>query len=369
MEVGSKQNHVEKHDIPLADLHASKRTKTATGSHRDLEERLVATEELEVDDVAELLNLLSDKDLAWGDSPRRLRSAALFLTYVSRSSHTCCAQFVSLGGLILLGEVLCEAVAALENGVGLLRPGDLEEDTGMWALACLRCLRALPLRRVPIQEGIVSSLLRLQVLHPSVNAEEAAVGSITALSRSAKDLSQQLQCKGKLSPTLSTTLSPNLSPVLSPSLPPATTSSAVSVAASESLRSKARELLAQGLLGTAEGCALADKVEEALFSLHGGATPMYRQQARMLKSNLALAGNSELRSRLLSGSLPVDKLVAMDSTALAPEALQEERRLEQERAMRQTLITRMEPIPRSDGSRQPSTPARSDGERTPKPSV
>lgn len=296
------------------------------GKHRELEERLVTTEELQAQDIPELLSLFADKSLTWSDSTRRLRSAALLLTYVTRASRSCSEEFLALGGMALLGEVLCEAVSSLENSVGLLRDCDFQEDTGMRALACLRCLHSLPLTEASIPEDINSSLLRLQVLHPTAASEDARLGGIADLSKSARELCHQWQCKsGHMTATTTTPGGGNL-------------------------RSKAAELIAQGFLGAIEGHAVAAKVEVALFSLYNGATPAYKSHARMLKSNLSLPGNAELRSRLLSGSLAVEQLVAMDSTALAPEALQQERRAEQEKAFRETVISeRPEPPVRSDG--------------------
>lgn len=321
----------------------SKRFKTNqgvdAGKHRELEERLVAAEEILAEDLPELLTLFADSTLTWSGNTRRLRSAALLFTYVASGSQSCGEEFVALGGLALLGEVLSEAVVSFENSIGLLRNGSLEEDTVMRATACLKCLQSLPLMQAPTEESVSFSLARLQVLRPGAASE--ALGSITDLSRRAREVSQQWECNKQPSATC----------VPRVTIPVATAP----------MRSKATQLIAQGLLDTKEGNAMAIKVEMALYSLHGSATHMYRQHARMLKSNLALPGNAELRSRIFSGALAVEKLVAMDSSALAPEALQEERRLEQEKAMRQTLI-KVESVPKSDGI---STPAKSDGERTP----
>jgi hypothetical protein len=319
------------------------------GKHRELEERLVAADDLQVGDLPELLTLFADRTLAWSDSTRRLRSAALLFTYVARASRSRCEEFVSLGGILLLGEVLAEAAESLDNSVGLLRRSDFDEETGMRALACLKCLRSLSLAEAPAEGEIMSSLARLQVLHPTIGSEKVMLGGIVDLSKLARDIRQKWQDKKvEASPTLAPTDSP----------------STVALVGAEPLRIKATDLIAQGLPGTVQGRLLAEKVEVALFALHGGATPMYRQQARMLKSNLSLAGNADLRARLLSGGMAVEQLVGMDSAALAPEALQEQRRAEQAKAFSQTLISAPEPVPKSDG--EPRTPAKTDGERTPR---
>ena len=51
---------------------------------------------------------------------------------------------------------------------------------------------------------------------------------------------------------------------------------------------------------------------------------MYRQHARMLRSNLGATGNAELRDSVLAGELNAEELVKRDSQSLAPEALQEQ---------------------------------------------
>lgn len=343
MEAGLRHGYlVGDHSLNAIDVHVPKRIKTSkeTRKDRELEERLVTTSQLQLYDLPDLLSSFADKSLKWSDSSRRLRAAALLLTYVTRASQSCCEEFLAWDGLVLLGEVLCNAVASLENAVGLLRDADLEEDTGLRVLACLRCLRALQLSQAPTQQDITSSLCKLQVLRPSVGTDQGALGGIADLSKQAKDLCELWQSTAN-----------------SAALP--------TQGDGGGMRSKVVELIAQGLLNMPGGRTMAAKVEVALFGLHGGATQNYRSHARMLKSNLSLAGNLELRVSILSGRLAVEQLVALDSTALAPQAMQEERRIEQQRAYRESLIPQMQPPPRSDGDR---TPARSDGEGTPKPS-
>lgn len=351
MEAGLRHGYLEgDHSLNAIDVHVPKRIKTSretrkdreleeTRKDRELEERLVTTSQLQLYDLPDLLSSFADKSLQWSDSSRRLRAAALLLTYVTRASQACCEEFLAWDGLVLLGEVLCNAVASLENAVGLLRDADLQ-DTGLRVLACLRCLRALQLSQAPTQQDITSSLCKLQVLRPSVGTDQGALGGIADLSKQAKDLCELWQSTAN-----------------SAALP--------TQGDGGSMRSKVVELIAQGLLNMPGGRTMAAKVEVALFALHGGATQNYRSHARMLKSNLSLAGNLELRVSILSGRLAVEQLVALDSTALAPQAMQEERRIEQQRAYRESLIPQVQPPPRSDGDR---TPARSDGEGTPKPS-
>lgn len=176
---------------------SAKRAKTVqcrdSGRHRELEERLVAVEEMEANDLPEFLTLFADGTLTWSDSTRRLRSAALLFTYVTRGSGSCGEAFLSLGGLTLLGEVLRQAVTSLENGIGLLRVVDFEEDTVMRAFACLKCLQSLPLTQSPNEYDISFSLARLQVLRPAASEEEMMPGRIADLSKGARDLRQRWQ--------------------------------------------------------------------------------------------------------------------------------------------------------------------------------
>lgn len=340
-------------------------TPLADERHRKLEERLVSTDKLRMGELPELIRLFADRTLLWSEPTRRLRSAALLISYVAGATETCCKDFMTLGGLALLSEVLCEAACSVESH----SEGNPPEDTGMRALACLRCLRSLALKKAPADKQISSSLAKLQGLQQPQGLEAPAIGGIPALRTRAAELCQHWQpkvvkasCKVATEPRRPTP-TPARAPAArggeaprskvrcnifdggrskvsaEPSRPTATPARAPAPrGADEALRSKARELIAQGLLGTPAGRAVAERVEVALCSLHGGATPKYRQHARMLKSNLALAGNAELRGRLLSGALPVEDFVAMDSNALAPEALQEERNVAKEKAFRESLI-------------------------------
>lgn len=322
------------------------------GKHRRLEERLVALDELQAEDLPELLNLLADRTLAWSDAARRLRSAALLLTYVARASGACCADFELLGGLTLLGEVLQEAVTSLQSGA----QGSAQEDADMRILACLKCLQSLQLKQAPAGEEIAANLLKLRTPSKWAAAPEATnaaspatkASGLSVLSKRAAELCQRWRLKPPQSPLEDGGPSPRavcFSPLacgLSPVPPSADVATPLASVATpfrrEMFRTKATELIAQGFLGTTEGAKTAEKVEVALFCLHGAATAKYRQHARMLKSNLALPGNSELRARLLTGDLAVEELVSMDSNALAPEALQEERRAGQQKVLRLAVI-------------------------------
>ncbi|CAE8624036.1 unnamed protein product [Polarella glacialis] len=87
--------------------------------------------------------------------------------------------------------------------------------------------------------------------------------------------------------------------------------------------------------------AAAD-VEAALFGRYGAGAE-YRQHARMLRQNLALPGNAELRAHVLSGDLGAEELITMDSAHLAPEALQQRRREAELKLMRELVIEELVP--------------------------
>lgn len=118
------------------------------------------------------------------------------------------------------------------------------------------------------------------------------------------------------------------------------------------MRIRVLDMIRQGLLGmngpTATPASimqgylhpslLAAEVEAVLFGLHGGPTLDYRQQARMLRSNLALPDNGARRARLLTSEITAEELVAMDSRSLAPETLQDKRRAETLEAIKSIVV-------------------------------
>lgn len=70
---------------------------------------------------------------------------------------------------------------------------------------------------------------------------------------------------------------------------------------------------------------IAEELESAMYRRHNGLTREYRTAHRMIRSNLALPGNRDLRKRLLRRDLTPEELLEMDSTELAPPELQKER--------------------------------------------
>lgn len=284
-------------------------------------ERLAARRQLHQEELSELLNTLETEAPQWG-SLRRWRSVALLLVYVARSSRICRAAFVA-HGLELLGALLQEGMQSLETA----GPSERQE-AGMWCLAVLACLRSLPLGRATLWEHRTSIGKPFDRLHKWCAKEKSA------LAAELRAPTQTLCRRWKRQPK------------------PANQEHAPE---QKALRRKVVDMIAQGLMGVAGTNSpaspapfpaspgipppmMAAEVEAALFARHSGATPEYRQHARMLRSNLALAGNLELRNRVLSGELEAGQLVAMDSSSLAPEAMQKERRDAELKAMKETVV-------------------------------
>lgn len=100
------------------------------------------------------------------------------------------------------------------------------------------------------------------------------------------------------------------------------------------------------------------ELEAALFSRYSGATAEYRQHARMLRSNLALPGNTSLRESVLSGDTSAEELLAMNSSSIAPESLQEERLRKQKEALKGiTIKEKLMPPPDMEDGRTDYNPA------------
>ena len=85
-------------------------------------------------------------------------------------------------------------------------------------------------------------------------------------------------------------------------------------------------------------------------------TAEYRHHARMLRANLALPGNAELRARVLAGDLKAEELVSMDSGALAPDEIQRQRREVQLKAMKEAVVEDLQPVRAEDGEGSPFDP-------------
>lgn len=259
----------------------------------------------------------------WGYA-RRWRCSALLLVYVARASRVCRAAFVA-EGLPLLGAVLQEGISVLEAPD---RKADHQEAT-MWVLACLSCLRALPIGRATMWEhrGVLGK--PFDRLHRWCGQQKSAIaaelrGPTTALCRRWRK--QPKPAEQESDP------------------------------AQKALRRKVVDMIAQGLAGIAginspaspavmaspgrlPPVSSASEVEAVLFTRYNSiASGEYRQHARMLRSNLALPGNVSLREGVLSGDVTPDELIAMNSNALAPEALQEQRLLQQQRAERANIL-------------------------------
>eukprot|EP00931_Biecheleriopsis_adriatica_P121601 TRINITY_DN96660_c0_g1_i1.p1 TRINITY_DN96660_c0_g1~~TRINITY_DN96660_c0_g1_i1.p1 ORF type:complete len:478 (+),score=108.15 TRINITY_DN96660_c0_g1_i1:23-1435(+) len=289
--------------------------------------------------LPELLADVQTKAPAWG-AIQHWRSSALLLACIARSSRTCRTAFVAHeDGLKLLGQVLRQAVAGLEGGDGKQR-----QEAGMLALACLACLKALPLGRATLWEHRQAIGKPFDQLHRWCGRERSA------LAAELRAPTQALCRRWRRQPKPAGQEAPE----------------------HKALRQRAVETIAQGLQGIASnspaspaplgaaspaalpGHLVAAEVETALWGRHGCAagSAEYRQHVRMLRANLAHPGNTELRSKVLEGELSAEALVAMDSNMLAPEALQKQRREAELKAMRESIVEELIPR-RGDSFGQP----------------
>lgn len=314
-------------------------------ARRKFAERLARMERLDEEALPEMLKELQEVASTWG-SIRRMRSVALLLVYVSRSSRVCRAAFVA-EGLSLLGQLLGDSVTALEAGSAAER-----QEAGMRCLACLACLAALPIGRSTMWEQRLTLGKPFDRLHRWCGREKSA------LAAELRAPTQALCRRWRQQPK----------PALQDGSPE-----------KKALRVKVLEIIKQGLQGVA-GCSpaspgpgpgmmspglgmpsatVAAEVETALFGLHGGATAEYRQHARMLRNNLALAGNVALRNRILAGEISAKELAEMDSQSLAPEYLKEKRRAAEIETLRSAMTKSPTPEKRimdwRDATYDPST--------------
>ncbi|CAK0890114.1 unnamed protein product, partial [Prorocentrum cordatum] len=132
--------------------------------------QLAAARQLGQDMLPELLSTLQTQAPSWGRL-RRWRSVALLLVYVARSSRHCRAAFVAQG-LPLLGSLLQESVLGLETA----GPSERQE-AGIWGLAVLACLRALPLGRATLWEHRASIGKPFDRLHKWCAREKSALAA------------------------------------------------------------------------------------------------------------------------------------------------------------------------------------------------
>jgi len=85
----------------------------------------------------------------------------------------------------------------------------------------------------------------------------------------------------------------------------------------------------------------------ALHRTYGGTTKGYSKHARMLRSNLCHPSNGPLRRRIVAGAVSAEEVVSMDSDALAPTFLQEERRAAEQKVLREVTVAPAAPSPPS----------------------
>jgi len=285
--------------------------------------RLTEAERIDGDALPDIIEHLQTTVSKWV-SARRWRCSALVLVYVARSSRVCRAAFVS-EGLPVLGSVLQEGVNVLESS----DPDSDRQEAGMWVLACLSCLRSLPIGRATMWEHRAVLGKPFDRLHKWCGTQQSAIAAELRIHTTALCRRWRKQPKpAEQEPD------PN----------------------QKALRRKVVEMVVQGLQGIAglnspaspgvlaspgrlPPVTCAAEVEAVLFARYNHlATAEYRQHARMLRSNLALPGNAALREGVASGEVSPEELIAMNSNALAPGELQEQRLLQQQRAIRATIL-------------------------------
>lgn len=208
----------------------------------------------------------------------------------------------------------------------------------MWTLACLSCLGALPLGRATLWEHRQTVGKPFDRLHKWCGRETSALaaelrGPTSALCKrwrrqpkpaSQEQAPEQKANRSKVVDMITQGLS-GITGMNSPASP-----------APMSFLSPGP--MSPGLMPVS---LIAVEVEAALYSRFKGVTHDYKSHARMLRSNLGHAGNQKLRDRVLSGDLPAEELVAMDSVDLAPESLREQRREVQKQAMKEIVVENM----------------------------
>ena len=252
------------------------------------------------EDLPELLSLVREKAPDWG-LERARRATALLIGCIGRSSRSCRITFVAQDGIKLLGQVLREAVKRLETN-------DAREEAGMLILACLACLKALPLGRASLWEHRHAIGKPFDELHKWCAKERSALAA--ELRAPTLELCKRWRRQPK--------------PAAQEQSPE-----------DKAMRRRVVELISQGLQGFGGASPtspvgpmpspamlpnnlVAAEIENLLWGRYGKAKATdYRHHARMLKANLSLAGNSELRGRILSGDLKPDELIAMDSWLLS----------------------------------------------------
>lgn len=241
---------------------------------------------------------------------------------------------------------MSESVEALQKGAAGER-----QEAGMLILSCLMCLRALPIGRATLWDFRKSIGKPFDTLHRWCDKEKSALAAELRAPTNALCKRWKKQPK------------------------PATQEKDPK---KRSVRMKVVDILNQGLLGVTGNSPAspaplsmaspgmptpvqAAELEAALFARFLAAEEKekdkeknnkmwgdYKHAARTLRSNLALSGNSELRSRILAGEMDVADIAMMDSAALAPESLQKERAESQRKAMEETIITELKVTAKDD---------------------
>mmetsp|Transcript_78660 Transcript_78660/g.163557 ORF Transcript_78660/g.163557 Transcript_78660/m.163557 type:complete len:577 (-) Transcript_78660:75-1805(-) len=300
---------------------------------KDFVRRATSTRQLLEEDFKILMETMSTKATSWLPK-RRWRSLALLIALVSRSSRIIRGDFIATG-LPLLGELLQQAVGQLESK----DPAERQE-AGMWALACLICLRALALGRATLWEHKNSLGKPFDKLHKWCGRER------TALAAELRVPTNQLCQRWKKQPKPvgqgnkeEKAMREKVIDMIDKGLQ--------GIAGTGGNMSPASPMVPSPSAGSMPSRLVATEVEAALYARFTGAGHEYKSHARMLRSNLAHHENGPLRSKVLTGEIPPEELAKMDSHQLAPQSLQEIRRKIEQESMKEVIIEDLIPKVRS----------------------
>eukprot|EP00927_Polykrikos_kofoidii_P027238 TRINITY_DN2403_c0_g1_i2.p1 TRINITY_DN2403_c0_g1~~TRINITY_DN2403_c0_g1_i2.p1 ORF type:complete len:511 (-),score=105.59 TRINITY_DN2403_c0_g1_i2:137-1603(-) len=298
-------------------------------ARRSFAEGLSKANAMTEDELSSHLAVLRDEAPKWG-AVRRWRSNSLLMVYVSRAPRGVRAAFAA-SGMPVLGATLTETVNHLEKGDATAR-----QEAGMMALACLMCLRALPIGRAFMWQHRQTVGKAFDRLHRWCAKERSA------LAAELRAPTHALCKRWREQPR------------------PANQDAS---GEQRGVRMKVVDLITQGLSGIPHGgspspasfasvaspgkltpSVTAAEIEAALFGMHHGITHEYRQHARMLRTNLGCSTNAALRNRVLSGEVSAEELAKMDSLHLLPEEVQEKRRVEELKAMQHSVVHDLVPL-------------------------
>lgn len=326
-------------------------------ARREFAEELAQPNAVSPERLPSLIEKLEGEAPQWG-AVLRWRSVALLCAYVARAKRETRTAFVN-GGMPLLGDLLHACMEALE-GMDVMQ----RQSAADWAIACLACLRMLPIGRATMWEhrhSVGKTFDRLHRWCGSQKSHTAAEirGPMEALCRrwrrQPKPAAQDKQ-GGEYRQRVVSILAQALSgTVQDESLLPPLSPGVRHGSSDASMSSTGPPVTPASPASHFLPCkTAAAEIEVEMYKKCGGLTAEFKLHARMLRSNLAHPANSVLRERVLSGELSPSELVSMKSEDLAPAELQQHRKKLQKEDM-ERVIDR-------DGLNAPRSPLK-DGDR------